>query len=966
MNNSRIAAASALCAMLLGWLGGCSPEDGSTGSSEPGASVVVSITLPGPSALGLRSRLSAAGLRSSADSASVADVTSIIIEVPGYIPGQPLTRSGSGWTGTLQNLPTGEPLTFIGHAFNGSTEIFRGSSQQTLVFGPNTVALRLGAVELSVITFPVITAIHRPDAVYTGDTAAVRFEVTGASGESLTYTLTSATGGGSFTPSSGTLALTGTNGNIVSTYTPPTTVGDHSQTLRVSNAQGNAVEVQFAIQVVNARVNGGVDVTFNPVVTGMMASRSGSNVKWTATVSDDGPISALTYLWQFSGGLSFVDPTTNPATLAGYNQSTTGTIQLSVTDGNGGTTTVSFTLPPGLFPDAVLTSTDTWSPLLSMVVPVVQPASGVIDDTFYLAGGTDNAGTAFSRLLVQVPGTGWVERRPMPTARWGAAACVMSGKLWVIGGQTDGASYTNVVEIYDPGTDQWSLGPAMPTTRSSGKGVVVDSICYVIGGNTPGGGYTAAVEAFDPAAGGWSGREPLPTPRYNIGASAWGRFIYVFGGTEIGGPALSSALAFDTAANSWTALPSMSTTRVAPESQAVNGLVYVMGGSVGPTFLSSVVAFDPTNNTWSDKAPMKSERHHFGSGVVNGKIVVAGGNGSSGALFAAEEYTPVTLNPGAAPFAYIAHQVTNNVSVIDTATNTVVASVAVGSGPFGVAVNPGGTRVYVANFQSNNVSVIDAASNAVVASVAVGSRPFGVAVSPPGTRAYVTNSNDNTVSVIDTTTNTVVATVAVGTYPIGVAVNPAGSRAYIANQINIPEVPGNVSVIDTASNIVVATVEVGLYPSGVAINPAGTRAYVTNRGDNTVSVIDTATNTIVATVAVGTSPFSVAINPAGTRAYVPNHYGNDVSVIDTVSNTVIRTVAVGIGPTGVALSPAGTRVYVANYLSKDVSVVDTASNTVVDTVAVGNYSTTFGIFIDPGVIPSTPNQMTMSQKLLNR
>ena len=42
----------------------------------------------------------------------------------------------------------------------------------------------------------------------------------------------------------------------------------------------------------------------------------------------------------------------------------------------------------------------------------------------------------------------------------------------------------------------------------------------------------------------------------------------------------------------------------------------------------------------------------------------------------------------------------NNVSVIDTATNTVVATVAVGSSPFGVAVNPAGTRAYVTDRKS--------------------------------------------------------------------------------------------------------------------------------------------------------------------------------------------------------------------------------------------------------------------------
>src|SRR5207245_1035403 len=56
------------------------------------------------------------------------------------------------------------------------------------------------------------------------------------------------------------------------------------------------------------------------------------------------------------------------------------------------------------------------------------------------------------------------------------------------------------------------------------------------------------------------------------------------------------------------------------------------------------------------------------------------------------------------------------------------------------------------------VSVIDTATNTVVATIPVGLDPFGVAITPDGTRAYVTINGDNTVSVFDTTSNTVAAT----------------------------------------------------------------------------------------------------------------------------------------------------------------------------------------------------------------
>ncbi|MDN3351237.1 hypothetical protein [Actinomadura sp. DC4] len=82
--------------------------------------------------------------------------------------------------------------------------------------------------------------------------------------------------------------------------------------------------------------------------------------------------------------------------------------------------------------------------------------------------------------------------------------------------------------------------------------------------------------------------------------------------------------------------------------------------------------------------------------------------------------------------AYVTDFNANTVSVIDTATNTVIGTIPVGANPRGVAISPGGTRVYVANFGSTTVSVIDTATNAVIATIPVGAFPIRVAVGRVG------------------------------------------------------------------------------------------------------------------------------------------------------------------------------------------------------------------------------------------
>src|SRR5215472_15376859 len=68
----------------------------------------------------------------------------------------------------------------------------------------------------------------------------------------------------------------------------------------------------------------------------------------------------------------------------------------------------------------------------------------------------------------------------------------------------------------------------------------------------------------------------------------------------------------------------------------------------------------------------------------------------------------------AAPFAYITNTGAGTVEVIDTATNTIVATIPTGPSPAGVVVNRAGTRVYITS-ELGKVSVIDTSTNTVVA-----------------------------------------------------------------------------------------------------------------------------------------------------------------------------------------------------------------------------------------------------------
>jgi YVTN family beta-propeller protein len=91
----------------------------------------------------------------------------------------------------------------------------------------------------------------------------------------------------------------------------------------------------------------------------------------------------------------------------------------------------------------------------------------------------------------------------------------------------------------------------------------------------------------------------------------------------------------------------------------------------------------------------------------------------------------------------------------------VIKQVETGNQPFGIAFNADGTSAYVANFVGSSVSVIDTATIEVVATIssAQARTPAGVAITPNGALAYTANYNSSNVSVIDTATNTIIATI---------------------------------------------------------------------------------------------------------------------------------------------------------------------------------------------------------------
>ncbi len=142
--------------------------------------------------------------------------------------------------------------------------------------------------------------------------------------------------------------------------------------------------------------------------------------------------------------------------------------------------------------------------------------------------------------------------------------------------------------------------------------------------------------------------------------------------------------------------------------------------------------------------------------------------------------------PSALP-VYVAYEDQSGngyVAAVNSQTDHVDHTIAVGKQPGSICISPDGSSVYVVNEGDNTVSIIDTSSNSVSATVNVGSKPKAVMVTPDNTKAYVANYDGKTVSIINTTTKTVSNVVAIGAgNPFALTASPNSWYVYAACRV---------------------------------------------------------------------------------------------------------------------------------------------------------------------------------------
>lgn len=193
--------------------------------------------------------------------------------------------------------------------------------------------------------------------------------------------------------------------------------------------------------------------------------------------------------------------------------------------------------------------------------------------------------------------------------------------------------------------------------------------------------------------------------------------------------------------------------------------------------------------------------------------------------------------------------------MLDPRTLATRAEIPVGAMPMEVTASADGHYLFVANGGSDDVTVVDAASRSVVTTIAVGYNPVGAW---PGADnvMYVDNEQEGTISAIDVASLAVVQTFELGFMPGMAALAPAGDELWVTDAEH-----GAITFWSLATGQITGAVSTGAGAHGIAFAPDGKTAFITNQHANSLSVIDVATRTIAATLTMDGEPNGLAFRP---------------------------------------------------------------------------------------------------------
>ncbi len=267
----------------------------------------------------------------------------------------------------------------------------------------------------------------------------------------------------------------------------------------------------------------------------------------------------------------------------------------------------------------------------------------------------------------------------------------------------------------------------------------------------------------------------------------------------------------------------------------------------------------------------------------------------------------------------------NSLAAIDPHTNSVVASVPVGSRPGAIAFGAG--SLWVASLDDQTISRIDPRGLQTIRVLPVGGPPTGIAASAHAVWVVQSDPGASSVSVrrVDPEFDAVGRAVRIATVVPG----DSGAVAAQGNSVWVAPASGLLTRLDSATGGIAHAPQVdpNAGPAGIALGDSA--LWVTDTEANNVTRIDP--TGLLSPIPVGNGPTGIAVGYGGV--WVTDSLDNAMVRIDPGGQDVTYTIPVGASPAGVAVG-AGS-VWVANSGDGTITRIDPRTDKVQATITVG-------------------------------
>lgn len=174
-----------------------------------------------------------------------------------------------------------------------------------------------------------------------------------------------------------------------------------------------------------------------------------------------------------------------------------------------------------------------WQEVAAKPTPVRDAQAITLNGQIYVPGGFDDTGRATDVVEVFDPAQGWTAIESLPAPRAAYSIAELNGQLYLFGGLADNQEHSDVFR-YDTRDGVWhSDATEMPTARAYSGAVAIEGRIFVFGGERDGAALNTTEQyiASDETNGNpWSIRAPLPEPRGRFGIGNINNQVYLFGG----------------------------------------------------------------------------------------------------------------------------------------------------------------------------------------------------------------------------------------------------------------------------------------------------------------------------------------------------------------------------------------------------------------------------------------------------